>query len=175
MHRRGTAFRSTIIDPTGEASALHDSDTWSEPSPTVYWPTRELKAGSTFEFSCDFRNDSAAPVIEGLSGNTDEMCVLVGGYWPKLSFNAELCLADGSGPVFEGTETCEQVVDCMVDAGVGNWVDGQQCIARTCAPSADALSSFVVCVNRNNCWGDPQCVAARCPTQWDSCTKAACE
>jgi hypothetical protein len=76
--------------------------------------------------------------------------------------------------VLDGAQSCSQVVDCMVNAGVGNWVGGQQCVADTCASSASALSSFVVCVNRNNCWGDSACVAARCGTQYTSCTQATC-
>jgi hypothetical protein len=175
MHRRGVAFHSQVMPPTGAAFALHDSDTWSAPTPTVYWPPLELTAGSTVEFGCDYRNDSASPVIEGTSGERDEMCVLVGGYWPKLSAEAELCLADGSGPVLDGARTCKQSVDCMVDAGVENWVGGQQCIADTCAGSAAALSSFVVCVNRFDCWGDAGCVAAHCEPQYTSCTQATCD
>ncbi len=174
MHRRGTTFRSTVTDASGDSLVLHESDSWSSPTPTVYWPPRELSAGSTLEFSCGYRNDSASPVIEGPSGATDEMCVLVGGYWPKLSADAELCLQDGSGPILDGDRTCEQVVDCMVSAGVGNRVGGQACIAKTCAGSADALSRFVVCVNRNDCWGDPQCVTAHCASQWNRCTQATC-
>ncbi len=170
MHRRGTSFRSAI-----DGEPLHDADTWESPTPTVYWPPREVAAGSAIEFSCGYRNTDANAVIEGPSANTDEMCVLVGGYWPKLSADAELCLGDGSGPVLEGTRTCEQTVDCMVDAGVDNWVGGQACVTNTCASSASALSSFVVCVNRNNCWGDPGCVVTNCPAQWDSCTQARCD
>jgi len=174
MHRRGVEFHADVTPPTGPAFSLHESDSWSAPTPTVFWPPLELTAGSTVEFGCGFHNDSASPVVEGTSADTDEMCVLVGGYWPKLSADAELCIGDGSGPVLSGSRTCEQVVDCMVDAGVDNWVGGQQCVADTCAASAPALSSFVVCVNRNNCWGDPNCVAARCGPQYTSCTQARC-
>jgi hypothetical protein len=174
MHRRGTTFRSTITEPGGEPLVLHDSDSWDSPTPTVYWPPREVTAGSTIEFSCGFRNDANNTVVEGTSADTDEMCVLVGGYWPKLPADAELCLGDGSGPVLAGDRTCEQTVDCMVDAGVDNWVGGQQCVTNTCANSASALSSFVVCVNRFDCWGDPGCVVSRCASQWDACTQATC-
>lgn len=170
MHRRGTSFRSTVDD-----SPLHDSDSWDSPTPTIYWPPREIAAGSTIEFSCGYRNTDGGVVIEGPSAETDEMCVLVGGYWPKLPADAELCLGDGSGPVLEGDRTCEETIDCMVDAGVDNWVGGQQCVTQTCAGSAAALSSFVVCVNRHDCWGDPGCVVTNCSSQWDSCTKAACD
>ena len=174
MHRRGTSFHASITEPGGESFALHESDSWSAPTPTIYWPPIELHAGSTIEFSCGFTNDATTPIVEGTSADTNEMCVLVGGYWPKLSTDAELCLLDGSGPVLEGTRTCEQTVDCMVSAGVDNWVGGQQCVADTCAGSASVLSSFVVCVNRNNCWGDQACVASHCETEWTSCTQASC-
>ncbi len=174
MHRRGVEFHSDVTPVTGPAFSLHESESWSAPTPTVYWPPRELTAGSTIEFGCNFRNDLSSPVVEGISAETDEMCVLVGGYWPKLANDMELCLGDGSGPVLEGSQTCKQTVDCMVNAGVDNWVGGQQCVANTCASSASALSSFVVCVNRNNCWGDAACVAARCGPQYTSCTQASC-
>lgn len=169
MHKRGTTFDSTV-----DGESLHVSDSWDSPTPSVFWPPRQIAGGSTIEFSCGYRNTDGRVVIEGPSAETDEMCVLVGGYWPRLPLDAELCLADGSGPVLEGTRTCEQTVDCMVDAGVDNWVGGQQCVTDACAGSAEALSSFVVCVNRHDCWGDPTCVASQCPEEWNSCTQARC-
>jgi len=174
MHRRGLEFHARVTPPGGAPTSLHDSLTWSAPTPTVYWPPRSIAAGSTIEFSCDYRNDRTSAVIDGVSADTDEMCVLVGGYWPKQSADTELCLGDGSGPALTGTRTCAQTVSCMSDAGVGNWVGGQACIADTCAASAPALSSFVVCVNRNDCWGDAACVTSHCGAQWDGCAAAEC-
>lgn len=169
MHRRGTSFHSTV-----DGDSIHEADRWDSPTPSVFWPPRPIAAGSTIEFECGYRNTDGRVIIEGPSAETDEMCVFVGGYWPRLPPSAELCLADGSGPVLSGTKTCEQTVDCMVGAGVDNWVGGQHCVTDTCAGSAEALSSFVVCVNTYDCWGDAACVAAHCPGQWEGCTEARC-
>jgi hypothetical protein len=175
MHRRGVAFRSHL-EPVdgGEPIPLHESSSWAAPTPDGYWPPLALSAGDVIEFGCDYQNDLARDVVEGGSADVDEMCIFIGGYWPRMSADAEACALPGSGPVLAGESTCEEVVDCMVAAGVGNEVGGQRCIADTCAPSADALSQFVVCVERNECWGDPSCAAFHCSSQWNSCVAAGC-
>ncbi len=174
MHRRGVDFQSQLIREGEEPSPLHSSQNWSAPTPTVYWPARELETGDVVDFTCEFRNDLPNAVVEGESADTNEMCIFIGGYWPKMSADAELCLEDGSGPVLTGDTTCQQTVECMLTAGVGNDVGGQQCIANTCAASAEALSSFVVCVERFNCWGSESCVTKNCPSQWSTCAAATC-
>jgi hypothetical protein len=174
MHRRGTAFRSQLLREGAEPMPLHDSESWAAPTPEVFWPPLELAAGDTVEFRCEYRNDLDREVIEGPSADGDEMCIFIAGYWPKMPADHELCLADGDAPVLTGTRTCEQTVDCMVEAGAGNWVEGQRCVADTCAGSAEALSSFVVCVDRYDCWGDQACAAFNCSQPWEACVAAGC-
>lgn len=176
MHRRGVAFRSHL-EPVagGEPVPLHASSSWAAPTPDAFWPPRSLAAGDVVEFSCDYHNDLPHDVVEGESADVDEMCIFIGGYWPKMSPGAEGCTLPGSGPVLDGSATCEEVVDCMLAAGVGNEVDGQQCIADTCAGSADALSQFVVCVEQHGCWGSESCVAAQCGPEWIGCVEARCD
>jgi hypothetical protein len=166
MHRRGTAFESHLLRAGSDPTPLHASQSWAAPTPDIFWPPLELSAGDTVEFRCDYQNDLAHEVIEGDSADDNEMCIFIGGYWPKMSTDQELCLAEGDGPVFDGSATCQEVVDCMLDAGVGNWVGGQRCIADTC---------FVVCVDKYDCWGDQNCVAFNCSDAWSSCAEATCQ
>lgn len=175
LHRRGVDFRSQLIREGEKPMPLHSSQNWAAPTPTVYWPALELKAGDVVDFTCDFRNDMPTAVVEGESADTNEMCIFIGGYWPKMNHDAELCLADDSGPVLSGASSCQQSVECMLSAGVGNDVGGQKCIADTCAPSAQAMSNFVVCVEHYDCWGSESCVATNCADQWSACTAATCE
>jgi len=174
MHRRGVAFDSQLLRDGTDPLPLHQSDDWAAPTPSVFWPPLELAAGDTVEFRCDYRNDLPNPVVEGESAATNEMCIFIGGYWPKMPADDELCLADGDAPVLSGSHTCQESVNCMLDAGVGNWVGGQECVADTCAASADALSRFVVCVDRYDCWGDQSCVAFNCSDAWSACVDAGC-
>jgi hypothetical protein len=174
MHRRGVDFGSRLLSGDASPRPLHDSDSWAAPLPAVYSPPLELAAGDRIEFTCGFKNDRSEPVIEGASADSDEMCVFIAGYWPRMSPEAELCLGAGSGPILTGSQSCEETVTCMLEAGVGDQVGGQACIADTCAGSAASLSSFVVCVEENDCWGSERCVASRCAGQWTACTAATC-
>jgi hypothetical protein len=172
MHRRGQAFTSNLRHG-GTLTPLHNSAHADVPTPNVFAPLA-VHAGDAIEFSCDYKNDRSEPTIEGASADANEMCIFGGGYWPKQPAATETCLTEGSGPVFSGSKTCAQTVNCMLAAGVGNELGGQQCSANTCSSSAPALSRFIVCVDKNNCWGNSACVAAHCPSQWSSCESARC-
>jgi hypothetical protein len=175
MHRRGTGF-SASIEPAGGAPpvTLHETSGGDVPAPSVFIPEIPVSAGSIIEFRCDYRNDLDRTVVEGPSAEHDEMCIFGATYYPRMSRTAELCLVGQSGPVLEGSRSCEETVGCMLEAGVGNWIGGQACVADTCAPSAPALSRFVHCVSEHSCWGSASCVSTHCLPEWNACTAASC-
>jgi hypothetical protein len=175
MHRRGMAFSSRLVRADEPSRPLYSSTSWADPLPQPYQPLFELEAGDRIEFDCTYRNDLSSPVGEGRSADKDEMCVFIAGYWPRLPVESELCLTAGSGPILEGAKSCEETVSCMLDAGVGDRIGGQACIADTCAGSAGSLSSFLVCVEANDCWGSESCVDAHCRAEWSACSAASCE
>jgi hypothetical protein len=77
MHKHGVAFRSNVA---GEA--LYTSSTWDDPPRQFFDPSRLIKSGDKVHFECDFVNQTASPLTFGESASTDEMCVLLGQFYP---------------------------------------------------------------------------------------------
>ncbi len=173
MHRRGVGYRSWL---TGGALPqpleLHMTDQW-EPDPTTFEPPIQITGGQVIEYECDFQNDLTQTVIEGASAETNEMCMFVAGYYPKMSDAAEFCFVPGgSGPMRSGSKTCAETLTCM--QGTADPVAQEQCIMDTCEASSLPFNDFVFCLIRNNCVGDPTCIANNCATEYGACNSAAC-
>jgi hypothetical protein len=97
MHKRGTHFVVTTDDPIAGAklgSTLYEESDWSEPKPREYpdGEEYELHAGSHITFSCEYQNDSDNAFMFGNSAETNEMCILHGMYWPRMSPLSEQCI-----------------------------------------------------------------------------------
>ena len=96
MHSRGVHFVATTDDPAAADAlgTLYESDDWSEPQPREYPtdPPVVLHAGSHITFSCEYLNDTDSPFMFGQSAETNEMCILHGMYWPRMSLIGETCL-----------------------------------------------------------------------------------
>jgi hypothetical protein len=98
MHSRGTHFVVTTDDPKASdelgGSTLYESSDWSEPKPREYpaGEEYELHAGSHITFSCEYQNDTDNPFVFGNSAATNEMCILHGMYWPRMSTLSEQCI-----------------------------------------------------------------------------------
>jgi hypothetical protein len=97
MHKRGTHFVVTTDDPIAAeklgGAMLYEEHDWSEPKPREYpeGEEYELHAGSHITFSCEFQNDSDDTFKFGNSAETNEMCILHGMYWPRMSTLSEQC------------------------------------------------------------------------------------
>ena len=96
MHKRGVHFVATTDDPEAAEAlgTLYESSDWSEPQPREYPtdPPVVLHAGSHISFTCEYQNDSDAAFMFGQSAETNEMCILHGMYWPRMTFVGETCL-----------------------------------------------------------------------------------
>jgi hypothetical protein len=77
MHSHGVAFRSFVA---GEP--LYTSSTWDDPSRQFFDPVRTIKMGDNVHFECDFVNGTDMPLTFGETARTDEMCVLLGQFYP---------------------------------------------------------------------------------------------
>lgn len=175
MHRRGVQFRSHLSGGAlTEPMKLHETNDWEAPPADTFWPALPITAGQRINFECDFRNDMPHVVTEGESADTNEMCMFIASYWPQMDADAEFCLVDGSGPVLSGDRTCSQTISCLEQST--DDVSAQQCLAQTCSASSSALSSFVICMDENNCWtsGD-SCVENNCLDQYYACAAATCD
>lgn len=172
MHRRGVEFGSWLVGgDLVEPRPLHSTEEWASPEAAVFDPPLSVRAGQRIEFECRYRNDLDRPVTEGESAAEDEMCMFVASYWPQMDVEAENCLIEGSGPVFEGIATCSESLSC-VEAAV-NEADAQMCYRTTCAASSSALSRFILCAGRHGCTDDA-CIERECLDEYFACEQAAC-
>jgi hypothetical protein len=177
MHRRGVGYRSWLSggDLT-EPMELFTTDQWEAPDPRIFETPLQISAGQVIEYECDFQNDLPTTVIEGSSAETNEMCMFLAGYYPKLPEAAELCFLGGSGPVKNGAATCAEALTCTQNAV--DEVANEACILDTCAASSQPFNDFVLCSFRNGCFDQPDptnCIAANCLTEYQSCQSATCD
>jgi len=97
MHARGVNFVASSDDAASatELGTLYTEANWSEPQPRIYPsnPPVTLHAGTHITFSCDYQNDTNNTFIYGQSAETNEMCILHGMYYPRMTTpGAEQCL-----------------------------------------------------------------------------------
>ena len=93
MHRRGVHFIAETDDAQAASilGPLFEEDDWSEPQPREFFdPSVVLPKGSHITFTCDYENDSDRTLRYGTSAETNEMCILHGMYWPRMT-SGERC------------------------------------------------------------------------------------
>jgi hypothetical protein len=95
MHKQGSNFVATTDDDAAVdmIGTLYAENDWSEPQPRAYPydPPVTLHAGTHITFSCDFTNPNSYTLTFGQSAETNEMCILHGMYWPRMSSSNEQC------------------------------------------------------------------------------------
>ena len=112
MHRRGVGFAAMV---TGQAP-FYENTAWSNVVVKTFEPGMQVAAGSTLDYYCDYQNGEDRTVYQGAK-STDEMCMLIGSYYPADNRTSN-CL-DESGAnlagewVGEGTATCAETMACV--------------------------------------------------------------
>lgn len=96
MHKRGVHFVVTTDDEKASemlGSPLYEELDWSEPKAKTYPEGEEFEihAGQRINILCEFQNDTDNTYKFGNSAETNEMCILHGMYWPRMSSAAEQC------------------------------------------------------------------------------------
>ncbi|MDI1444473.1 hypothetical protein [Polyangium sp. 6x1] len=150
MHARGVSFEASLFGPSGAPTSIYSTTSWQEPPVRELDPPLLFPRGSTVEVRCNYRSGEARPVAYGLS-SSDEMCQLIGPYFPKDE-RFERC-EDASGAsaatwVGSGKATGAETVDCLADAmrrekrvGYGYY----DCVNSACASVATEVSAVVRC------------------------------
>ena len=193
MHRRGVrgeASFSSVGSVTPEK--IYQSDNWEAVPVKQFAPGMPMKAGSSISYHCNYKNDEDRTILQGLS-TKDEMCVLVGVYYPKDA-KTELCSVDGTFANTAtagtwagagGTASCMDSVGCMQAASGDDAT--YQCILSACPKVAKPFNDTFKCMQAatdpctSGCAADadPQtcvqtCVQSACAAELTACGGSSC-
>jgi hypothetical protein len=123
MHARGVGYEARWLsgDPydadTQSIDTLYETKQWDAPVDTVWSEPRQLKAGNFIDYHCDYQNPDDRVVAQGLD-TTDEMCMLMGVYWPR-SDAVSNCLNPATGrsaayQIGSGHMTGPEFLSCVI-------------------------------------------------------------
>ncbi|NUQ78738.1 MAG: hypothetical protein HUU21_34870 [Polyangiaceae bacterium] len=171
MHARGTGYAAALP----EGAPFYTNNAWEGVPVKRFDSGMDIKAGTWIDYYCDYNNTGAADVYQG-PRSTDEMCMLIGAYYPADPVTSN-CAADPSAPdqtgnlgaewIGNGTETCATTMGCVQQTftGAGDVMQG----ITTCMMAADPavskeMSDALRCLFLNG-----QAAPTACKTQFDAC------
>lgn len=111
MHARGVNYAAMV---EGQ-EPFYVNDRWEDVPMGSFEPGLQVSAGSRLEYYCDYTNPGAEDVNQG-PRSTDEMCMLIGSYYPADQATANCLNSAGEFAgewVGDGTATCAQSLDCV--------------------------------------------------------------
>jgi len=118
MHARGVGYEARIA---GQKDPFYTTTKWEGVPVKDFGDGLVIKAGEWFDYACDYNNAEAREVFQG-PRSTDEMCMLIGSYYPADPATAH-CSIDPQNPletgnlgaewVGNGTATCAQTFGCV--------------------------------------------------------------
>ncbi len=190
MHKRGVEYKA-FADKAGEPEAdapFFTTTDWQHP-PYFKGPLA-LSKGSDIRFECHYQNDSDSTFIQGLSAETNEMCMFSAFYAPAQDDDEDNCVSmDEHGT---GASSCAQTSSCLElcpassrpDFSQGSAAVGecwQKCIAASCPNVTGALFPQLTCM-QDKCPTEcasagvacSACAVANCKSQVDACQALAC-
>jgi len=114
MHARGVGYEARVDD----GAPFYTNTLWERvPVSTI---DLAVHAGDKLDYYCDYKNVEARDVYQG-PRSTDEMCMLIGSYYPADARTANC--RDESGTrlggewIGQGSATCQQTLGCVQGAG----------------------------------------------------------
>ena len=178
MHKQGLGGAANLEDSAGSVlQQLYTSNTWSDPTVTQ-WPHRAWRCSrvSRSTTSATTRTTATTTIIQGLSAQTNEMCVLVGAYYPRDT-KFETCGTTGSFQdqgtaatyIGTGTATCTATLGCL--QGATTEESFFSCMVDSCPAAAAALTKFLDCANTVPNGGN---VMTMCSSQISACIAQGC-
>jgi hypothetical protein len=114
MHARGVGYAAS----TGDDAPFYTNDAW-QGVPVQHYDSLVVHAGQTLHYYCDYRNTESRDIFQG-PRTSDEMCMLIGSYYPADPLTANCLDPTGNLPggdwVGQGTATCAQTLQCIQSA-----------------------------------------------------------
>lgn len=167
MHKRGVKQDTYLLDPQAAVlDTLYSGTNWEDVPMVQNAPAKLLKAGQSIDYGCQYKNNEARTVTQGLSAR-DEMCMFIGLYYPR-DRQTELCgLNDQWSAAFiaarwvgNGTKTGAETAACFMTAQPRSADKGDSfygCVVDSCPAISAPMSDVARCLAAN---GLGQCAAA---------------
>lgn len=139
MHARGVGYKSELFLPSGDVKTVYTGTAWEDVVVKTYSPTLDVPAGSRIEWTCDYENGDSHDIYQG-TRTTDEMCMLIGSFYPRNDRIGFCTPPDAPDEQFmgatwhlgKGTKTCAETFQCIAGA--------------TSEPSADPVAGITDCM-----------------------------
>ncbi|HWU85773.1 MAG TPA: hypothetical protein VN253_00755 [Kofleriaceae bacterium] len=159
MHGHGVSFEARVAG----GAPFYVNDRWEDVPVQTYEGFR-VPAGSQLDYVCNYHNTTGTAIYRGARG-TDEMCTLIGSYYPADPRTSGCLDETGTRPggdwIGQGTATCAKTMGCMQAATTLQHVT--DCILAA-APNVSRASSDLL-----RCFYASQTPQTECGAQIQAC------
>ncbi len=142
MHARGIGYEARVDDQ----EPFYRNTQW-EGVPVERYDALVIPAGATIDYRCDYRNTDGQAVYQG-PRTTDEMCMLIGSYYPADERTANCLDATGELPggdwVGNGTASCAATLECI--QGTQDLLGVTDCVLASDPAVAHVASEALRCL-----------------------------
>jgi hypothetical protein len=171
MHKRGVGYAANVVDADGKSTEIYTNTFWENVPIKAFEGGLKLKAGQSLDYHCDYKNNENRTIYQGLT-TKDEMCMLVGPYYPRndkleVCQTAEGDLAGAATWYGTGTADCGESFKCLADAQKAPSNQAQLlygCVVNSCNAVAQPLSDLLHCQISNAHGACDGCKDAECQT-----------
>lgn len=173
MHKRGVNYVADLRNDKGEMmETLYQNTEWENVPVKRFEPGLRVAKGSSLDYRCDYQNNEAHDINQGPS-TKDEMCMLIGSYYPQT---AETGFCFERTFIGTGSNTCGQAYSCALVAQASQDEGAfYGCVVESCPSVAQPLTAALRCFFSG---GGDACKDA-CKTPADSkcqdCVLQACQ
>lgn len=160
MHARGVDYAVSVLGQ----EPFYTNDRWENVPIGRFDPGLQIPAGSVLDYHCDYINPETRDIYQG-PRTTDEMCMLLGSYYPADSRTSNCSDATdtryGGVWVGQGKATCAATWSCLLSSsGLESATDCVMASDPTVAPEMSAALACVIAAS------DP---STECASQVQAC------
>ena len=112
MHRRGVDYVAELYEGN-KTKTVYETTAWEDVPVKHLSPAMQVAKGDRIEFECRYKNTESRDIWQG-PRTTDEMCMLLGSYYPKRS-GLQFCFSSANWRG-NGDTSCKESLDCVRSA-----------------------------------------------------------